>query len=157
MLKPLGLSLVAIVTIIRSATSAGVEFGTTDEAQEMLKRAAGEMRSDTSAAIARFNHNDPRFRDRDLFVFCFNRSDGLLTAHEAMVGRDIRSFRDPAGKFYGEEMYRTANEGHFSEVFFIAPVPGTSEMEWKKAYLTVIGDQICGVSAYQFGAIERTP
>ena len=38
----------------------------------MLVRAAAAIKTDQSGAIAKFNHNDPEFRDRDLFVFCFN-------------------------------------------------------------------------------------
>lgn len=155
MLKPMGFLLVAIATIARPITSAGAEFGTIDEARAMLSRAASEVKLNKSHAIARFNHNDPRFRDRDLFVFCFNRSDGLITAHEAMVGRDIRSLRDPVGKAYGEEMYRTAREGQIDEVTFTSPVPGSTEKAPKKAYVTAIGDQVCGVSSYQFGATAR--
>jgi hypothetical protein len=54
----------------------------------MLVRAIAAVKANESEAIARFNHNDPEFRDRDLFVFCFNRQDGKFTAHEAMVKRD---------------------------------------------------------------------
>ena len=57
-------------------------------------QAIDELRADKLAAIAEFNRNNPRFRDRDLFVFCFNRSDGRITAHEAFVGWDVRTLHD---------------------------------------------------------------
>ena len=63
------------------------EYGTPEEAQAMLTRAIGAVKADKTAAINRFNHNDPSFRDRDLFVFCFNSRDGKLTAHEDLSAR----------------------------------------------------------------------
>ena len=46
----------------------------------MLKRAVAQVKKDKLAAMASFNHNDTSFRDRDLFVFCFNGGDGRFTA-----------------------------------------------------------------------------
>ena len=84
----------------------------------------------------------------DLFVFCFNKGDGRITAHEAFVGRDVRTLHDAAGSAFGEDMYRSAREGQISEVVFKSPVPGSTENVSKQAYVTAIDDQICGVSSY---------
>jgi hypothetical protein len=149
MLKPLALCSIAITAILAGRIpAAGAEFGVTEEAKAMLVRAIDELKADKLTAIAKFNHNDPRFRDRDLFVFCFNRGDGRITAHEAFVGRDVRTLHDAAGNAFGEDMYRSAKEGQISEVTFKSPVPGSTERVSKQAYVTAIGDQICGVSSY---------
>jgi hypothetical protein len=149
MLKPLALCSIAITAILAGQIPvAGAEFAGAEEAKAMLGRAIDELKADKLTAIARFNHNDPRFRDRDLFVFCFNRGDGIITAHEAFVGRDVRTLHDAAGSAFGEDMYRSAKEGQISEVAFKSPIPGSTESVSKQAYVTAIGDQICGVSSY---------
>ena len=73
------------------------EFGSADEAKTMLNRAIIEVRADRLAAIEKFNRNETPFRDRDLFVFCFNAGDGRFTAHEAMVSWEVRNLRDAKG------------------------------------------------------------
>ncbi len=130
----------------RSAT----EFGTIEEAKAMLKRAVVAVQQDKIAAINKFNYNDQQFRDRDLFVFCFNGKNGKYTAHEAMVGHDVRAFRDAKGQPVGQHMYEIAAEGKTVSVDYMSPVPGSAELALKRAYLTRVGDQVCGVSAYQF-------
>jgi cytochrome c len=104
---------------------------------------------------AKFNHNDPQFRDRDLFVFCFNHQDGRFTAHEAMVGQDVRSLRDLKGTWSGEEMYRNAKEGQIVEIDFVSPLPGSTSKAVKRSFITRVGDQVCGVSAYQLNVIVK--
>ena len=46
----------------------------------------------------------------------------------------------------GQEMMRTAVEGKISEVLY--PRPGSDEPIQKVAFVTKIGDQICGVGGY---------
>ena len=135
----------------------GVEYGTDTEAKAMLNRAIAAVKVDESAAIAAFNRNEPQFRDRDLFVFCFNDEDGKFTAHEALVGQDARALHDKTGKPIGEQMYRDAKEGLINTVSFIGPLAGSTEQMSKRAYVTRIGDQVCGVSFYQFKRAGRQP
>ncbi len=143
----------AAVTTSAHAGSAS-EFGTIEEAKAMLERAVVAVQQDKIAAINKFNYNDQQFRDRDLFVFCFNGQSGKYTAHEAMVGHDVRDFRDAKGQPVGQHMYEIAAEGKTVSVDYMSPVPGSAELALKRAYLTRIGDQVCGVSAYEF---ELTP
>ena len=150
MLKPL-----AVCVVVASYTLAGLnpaasnEFGTAEEAKAMLIRAIHELKADKLTAIAEFNHNDPRFRDRDLFVFCFDARDGKFTAHEAFVAHDVRELRDAYGAPIGAEIYSNAKDSSITEIVFFSPVPGSTELAVKTAFVTRIGDQVCGVSAYQ--------
>ena len=158
MLKPLELCCAVILssTLVSLNPAAPAEFGTAEEAKAMLARAIDELRADKLTAIAQFNRNNPRFRDRDLFVFCFNRSDGRLTAHEAFVGWDVRTLLDAAGNAFGKQIYRNAKEGQITEIAFQAPLPGSTEKVSKRAYVTAIGDQVCGVSSYHLNAAAGT-
>lgn len=141
----------------RFATADEAGFGTANEAIAMLRQATTAVKADKTAAINKFNHNDEPFRHRDLFVFCFNGSDGKFTAHEAFVAWDVRGLRDSNGKTYGAEMYSAAQEDRIAEITFTSPVPGSTELAVKRAYVTRVADQVCGVSFYQFsGQISPT-
>jgi hypothetical protein len=99
------------------ACALAAEFGSPDEAKTMLIRATSELKTNKPAAIEKFNKNAPRFRKRDLFVFCFNGEDGKLTAHEALVTWDVRKLLDAKGK-----------EGQIDEVIFISPISGSTAL-----------------------------
>src|SRR5262245_27083693 len=128
--------------------SAG-DFGSPDEAKAMLTRAIVEVKADKLAAIEKFNRNEVLFRDRDLFVFCFNGGDGKFTAHEAMVSWDVLNLRGANRAAFGAQMFNRAREAQIDEVVFISPMPGSTELAIKSAYVSRIGDQVCGVSAFQ--------
>lgn len=135
----------------------GAEYGTATEAKAMLDRAAAAVKADAATAIAAFNRNDRQFRDRDLFVFCLNAEDGKFTAHEALVGQDVRTIHDKAGKPLGEQIYKHAKEGQINTIAYMAPVPGSTEQTSKRAYVMRLGAQICGVSFYRFNGPDAQP
>jgi hypothetical protein len=43
--------------------------------------ASGALKDDKAKALAMFNKGEGGFKDRDLYVFCANASDGVITAH----------------------------------------------------------------------------
>jgi hypothetical protein len=126
------------------------EFGTFTEARALLERAVVEVRSDRDRAFETFNSNHPRFRDRDLFVFCFGAEDGKFTAHEAMVTHDVRQMHDLAGRSFGARMFTEAREGTISEIPYVWSFPGTTSRVPKRAFVTRVGGDVCGVSAYLY-------
>jgi hypothetical protein len=128
------------------------EFGTFAEARLMLEQAILEVKADKVRAFRMFNGNHPRFRDRDLFVFCFNAEDGKFNAHEAMVTHDARELVDPAGFRLGATMLTEAREGKVVEIAYWSPFPGSTFRARKRAFVTRVEDQICGVSAYLYNA-----
>ncbi len=130
--------------------STSAEYGDVEGAKAMLTRAAAAVMTDKSGAINKFNYNDPQFRDRDLFVFCFNARDGKYTAHEATIGADARLLVDTAGRKYGRLMLQNAHEGRVAEVDYTSPIPGSTKIVPKRAFVTRVADQVCGVSAYLF-------
>jgi len=137
--------------------ASAAEYGTAEEAKTMLDRAIAVIKADKPGAIAMFNHNDSRFRDRDLFVFCFNGQDGKFTAHEAMVAQDVRTLRDKTGRPFGEQMYLKPKEGQIATIAYMSPVPGSTEQASRRAYVTRIADQVCGVSFYRFNGPGEQP
>src|SRR4029077_4540288 len=93
------------------------------------------------------------FKDRDLYAFCANASDGIITAHPALKGKNIREIKDKDGKALGEEMMKVATEGKVNEVSYMWPRPGADTTPVQKvSYVTKAGDQLCGVGYYKWTA-----
>ena len=69
---------VALLALMSFAveTTRAAEYGTADEARAMLERAVAAVKSDKAKALDMFNRGEDGFRDRDLYVFCANASDG---------------------------------------------------------------------------------
>lgn len=139
----------AALAFASPAAAANAEFGTAQEAQAMLARAITEVSADKRAAIEKFNHNKPGYRDRDLFVFCFGASDGIFTAHEGLVAHDVRQLRDLDGQPFGARIFAAANELQVAQVSYVSRLPGTTQNVLKDAYVRRAGDQVCGVSVYR--------
>ena len=56
-------------------------YGTSEEAKAMLEKAVAAMKQDKAKALDMFSKGEGGFKDRDLYVFCANASDGIMTAH----------------------------------------------------------------------------
>ena len=127
------------------------QFGTAVEARAMLDRAVAELKSNEAAALAKFNDKENKqFRDRDLYVFCFNVSDGKFTAHPnpTIMGTDVRALKvkdDPLG----QRLFDQVKEGAVTTVDYNFPKPGTTEPVPKESYIIRIGGQGCGVGYYK--------
>jgi signal transduction histidine kinase len=136
--------------VVLTKPSLAAETGSAAEAKALLEKAVAAVKADKMDAIAKFNKADAGFRDRDLYVFCA-APDGKLeaNANKALIGTDLRTTKDKAGKMFGKEMFDTAQEGKFTEVTYMWPKPGTTEPVQKVSYVTRIGDEICGVGYYK--------
>jgi hypothetical protein len=146
---------IVVVLATLGTPTIGAEYGTIEEAKAMLSRAIVEVKSNGAAAMDKFNRNDRPFRDRDLFVFCFNGQDGKFTAHEAMLTWDVRRLRDKTGGPFGARMYKSARENQVVDVRYMSPVPGSTAQAEKHALITRVGQYVCGVSSYGSGAPLR--
>ncbi|MGA2778842.1 MAG: chemotaxis protein [Steroidobacteraceae bacterium] len=120
----------------------------------MEKRVIAELKSNESAAIAKFNPADGGFRDRDLHVFCFNTSTGVFTAqiNPALIGTDNRLLKEKDGTPLGQKVYDAAQalkDGQITTVSYNYPRPNTTNPVRKIAYLTRVGGTACGVGYYR--------
>jgi type II secretory pathway pseudopilin PulG len=144
-------ALAAAALLWGAALASAQQFGTAAEARAMLDRAITELKANQAAAIAKFNDKDNKqFRDRDLYVFCFNTSDGKFTAHPnpALMGTDVRALKmqnDPLG----QRLFDQVKEGTVSTVSYSFPKPGTTDPAPKESYITRVGNQGCGVGYYK--------
>ncbi len=116
----------------------------------MLDRALAAVKEDKAKALDMFNNGEGGFKDRDLYVFCANASDGIVTAHPyGNKGKQLREILGKKGYPLGQEIMQKATEGTTREVTYWWPRPGTEEPLEKTAFYTKVGDQICGVGYYR--------
>ena len=148
----MGAILAAAVAAPSGASAQQASFGTPVEAKAMIERAIRELKVDETAAIAKFRNGETGFRSRDLYVFCFNSTNGriLTTMAADMIGRDVRTLTDETGTNFGRELYNSALDGQitmstgyaYRRPDSVAPVQRTS-------YLTRVGNVGCGVDYYK--------
>jgi cytochrome c len=130
------------------------QLGTAEEARSMLDRAITALKSNERTALNAFNdQNNRQFHDRDLYVFCFNMSDGKATSYSAafLIGADVRTLtlvNDPIGQ-RAYDTVRNAPEGKIAILQYKMPKPGTIEPATKLSFETRIGNQGCGVTYYE--------
>src|SRR6187431_2293154 len=84
-----GYSVIQVLSTTASVWAA--DFGTAEEAKAMLERAVAAVKEDKAKALDMFNKGEGGFKDRDLYVFCANASDGILTAHPYLKGELLQS------------------------------------------------------------------
>jgi hypothetical protein len=137
--------------ILSVASVSGQQLDTVDQARAMLDRAITALKSNEATALSEFNDpNNKQFRERDLYVFCYDVSDGKITAYEspALLNIDEALKDDPIGK-RAYEAVQAAPEGSIVTIDYKFPKPGTTEPVPKQTLETRIGNQACGVTSYK--------
>ena len=148
MLRKFMIGAFAIGTLFVSTVASAQ--GTAAEAKAMLDKAVAAVKADKAKAIASFNDGTDGFKDRDLYPFCFNISDGMTQAAPPSVrGKDVRTLKDATGKTFGEDLYKAVQDGKVNEVSYMFPKPGATEPSPKISFVTKVGDLGCGVGYYK--------
>jgi hypothetical protein len=144
----------SVVLLWSAASVSAQQLGTAEQARAMLDRAVSAFKSNESTALSEFNDpNNKQVHDRDLYVFCYNLSDGKITAYEspALLNIDVRTLAlkdDLIGK-RAYEAVQNSPEGSVTTIDYIFPKPGTTEPAPKQTLETRIGNQGCGVTYYK--------
>jgi hypothetical protein len=130
---------------------------TTQEARAMLANVVAAVKAAKTKALDMFNKGEGGFRDRDLYPFCFNISDGNIVAignpnTKGLLGMDRDSLKG-ATKGLGFDIYTAAQkpEGEITEVSYLSKKPGDDPNGWapKVSFVTRVGDLGCGVGYYK--------
>jgi signal transduction histidine kinase len=138
-----------LVLFAPTSVPAQAQFGSEQEARAMMDRAVAALKEDKAKALEMFNKGEGGFRDRDLYVFCANASDGVLTAHPYLKGEHLQDIVGKKGYPLGEEIMRTATEGRVDQVSYWWPRPGSDKPLEKHSFYTQVADQNCGVGYYK--------
>ena len=137
------------VAVLTAALARAADYGTADEARAILEKAVAAVKADKTKALDMFNKGDGGFKDRDLYVFCANASDGVFTAHPTLKGEQLGEIKGKKGFPLGQEMMKNATEGTVREVTYWWPRPGSDKPLEKTSFYTKVGDQMCGVGYYK--------
>jgi cytochrome c len=155
MIKSAVTSLLVLVSLFLHCVGApAAEFGTAQEARAMLERAMLVLKRDQNVAFAQFNRGEDGFRDRDLYVFCFDTMTGIRHAHavKELIGKDVRLTNEKDGSPLGQKVYDAASsvkEGEITSVSYNFPRPGSTEPVPKESFIARLGNTGCGVGYYK--------
>src|SRR4029079_19443297 len=131
----------AVIQVLSTAASvAAPDFGTAEEAKAMLEKAVAAVKEDKAKALDMFNKGEGGFKDRDLYVWCANASDGIVTAHPVLKGKQLRDIKH--GAPFGKTIMQDATEGTTKVPTDWWPRPGSDEPLEKETFYTKVGDQI---------------
>jgi cytochrome c len=152
MFRTLVIGTVSVLALTISAGAfAQAQLGTAAEAKAMLDKAVTELKTNEAGALTKFNKADGGFKDRDLYVYCFEMGSGKFTSHvnPALMGTDVRALKEKDGSPLGQKIYDAAKEGTVTTISYNFPKPGGTDPVAKQAYITRVGNQGCGVGYYK--------
>jgi Single Cache domain 2 len=147
----------AVIALLPAAFAEQIG-GTANEAKAMLMKAIAAVKADKAKALDMFNRGEGGFRDRDLYVFCINVSDGTIVATgnpnlKQALGVDIRTAQNSTGKAFGAEIYAAIQkpEGQITEVSYMGSKPGADDTPVAKVSLVARADNDlgCAVGYYK--------
>ncbi len=121
----------------------------------MLDHAVAALKENQAAALKAFNdEKNKQFRDRDLYIYCFNVDDGKFTAYQSamLLGVNVRELKLPPDDPVGQRAYdavHNAPEGDYVALEYQMPKPGTKQPATKQFLETRIGNQGCGVTYFK--------
>ncbi len=132
------------------------QLGTAAEAKALLGKAVAAVKADKAKALDMFASGEGGFKDRDLYPFCFNITDGKIHPYAnpngKNFGQDVRIQKDVTGRPWGAVAYTAAQkpEGQITEVGYMYPKPGTDNTPVaKESFITRVDDLGCGVGYYK--------
>ncbi len=154
MMKRTALLLMVVAGVALAPSGDAAERGTPTEAKAMLERAAAHYASvGRKQALADFSGKKAPFADRDLYVFCIDRAFIVVAngGFPSLVGTSGAALKDAEGKPVGKAMWEVAStKGEGSvEYRWLNPVSGKAEP--KISFVRKVGDDVCGVGAYNPG------
>ena len=143
------ITLLAVVFSAAPCLSAA-ERGTPAEAKAMLAKAVAHYKEvGRTQALADFNAKKAPFGDRDLYVFCLG-PDNVQVAnggYPSVVGKSADLQKDVNGKPLGKAI-RDAASKPAGSVRYKWYNPVSTLYEPKIAFAQKVGDDVCGVGAY---------
>jgi cytochrome c len=143
----------AVVLLTQCSYASAGEYGTKDEAVEMVKRVKETFTRDgadqTFKAVS--DKSTTNFHDRDLYPFIYDLR-GHCVAHgarPALIGKNLLDLKDQDGKYLIREMIEIANGPGSGWVNYKWPNPLNNKIEDKTSYIEKLGDYFVGVGVYR--------
>jgi hypothetical protein len=108
----------AAQVLFTAASAAESEFATPEEAKALLDRGVVAMKQDEAKAREMFASGEGGFKPKDLYVWCANASDGILTVHPTKKGKELRDIKGKHDAPFGETIMENAAEGAIKETSY---------------------------------------
>jgi cytochrome c len=146
-------ALILILLLFVPNLSAAEDFGTRQEAIDMVKRVkALAAREGLQAAVEAINSQRPEFKIKDLYPFIYTL-EGISVAHGAnvkMVGKSWITTKDQDGNYLIQTMVAIASNREGSGwVNYKWPHPITHKIQDKSAYIEKLDENyFVGVGVY---------
>ena len=125
--------------------------GTPAEAKAMLVKAVEHYNTvGRTQALSDFTKMKSPFGDRDLYVFCLG-SNHKVSANGGFaeyVGMPVDVMKDAEGKSLGKTIWDIANESGEGSIKYAWINPVSRLTEPKVAFFKKVGEDVCGVGAY---------
>ena len=153
-MKARTLWLAAVAVAVLAPGAGAAERGTPDEARAMLKKAVAHYKAvGRKQALADFNAKKEPFGDRDLYVFCIgpDRIEVANGGFPSYVGMSADAIKDAKGNAVGKAILETAASKGEGSVEYLWLNPVSHKTEAKISFVEKVGDDVCGVGAYNPG------
>lgn len=126
------------------------EFGTKEEANDLLTRAVNLVKVNETVAFAMITAGAGGFSQKDLYPFCTTMK-GIWIAHPHNSGADFSDAETSDGVKVAEVMLKNAKAGEISEISYMLNRTGNpSDKEYKKTtFYTKVGKYVCGSGYYE--------
>src|SRR4030095_1595131 len=100
-------ALAGLLVAVATGAAAQGQFGSASEAKAMLEKAVAELKANEAAALVKFNKGESGFKDRDLYVCCYDMTTGKFTAHvnQSLLGTDVKALKEKDGSPLGEKVF----------------------------------------------------
>ena len=151
-------SLMALATglcfLAASAQAQTTERASKDEAKALADAAIDHLsKVGMDKAFKDFSEDKDKWKPKDLYVFSVDL-DGKMLAHGGnpkLVGKDMKSLKDPNGKMMTEEFIQVATTKGTGWVDYEWPHPQTKKIESKSTYIKRIPNfnGFVGVGVYR--------
>lgn len=128
--------------------------GTPTEAKAMLQKAVAHYSAvGRTQALADFTAGKSPFRDRDLYVVCIS-NDHRVSASGGFphyVGMMSDVLKDASSRPLGRAIVESVSTKSQGTVSYLMTNPLTGDTEPKLLFAETIGEDVCGVGAYNPG------
>ena len=149
--------MIAGVMLAFFSLKANAQRGTAEDAVALAQRTIASIEKDGIDAVAKaVNNKDPRFRDRDLYVFIHDlKVPGNLIAHGTNVKLTEKNnidLRDQNGKYFVRELWQVAKTQGSGWVDYRWANADRTQFADKSSYVERVGDYFVSVGVYQVEA-----
>ena len=111
------LSFILLPTVIPANDNGKQNYGTKEEAKELLLRATNLLKVDEIVGLTMMTVRSGGFIVKDLYPFCFNKKLTIVS-HPYNLGASMRDLKDIDGNSVSEIIIQNAKDGEILEITY---------------------------------------